>query len=222
MKRWKWWLLAVVFLGLLFGWAYQGLRASLVILRNGDTITADEVWSSNDRVFYKQGITIQEIESSRVRDFVTGSLTDPTCYQPLLSVHFHHTLTRLSSLSLPPAWAGALQHPLFLQIKPQLPIVAGGFLGLLLFLLGVRGWRAHRRKKDVPTDTTPDDMFVRLADFSDVESLFLSLYKKKLGAPASAPAEIEKAPRKDGWPGQVLNLKVLHEGKWQSTHTGGS
>jgi len=49
-----------------------------------------------------------------------------------------------------------------------------------------------------------------------VESLFLSLYKKKLGAPASAPAEIEKAPRKDGWHGQVLNLKVLHEGKWQS------
>lgn len=216
MKRLKWWLPAIAFLGLLFWWATQGLQGSLLILKNDDVITADEVWASNDRVFYKQGITIQAIESRRVRQIVTGSLTDPTCYQPLLTAHFHDSIVRLTSLNLPPAWAGVSQHPLFLQIKPHLPIVAGSFLGFLLFLMGVRGWRTYRRKKVTPTDAAPDDTFVRLADFSDVESLFLSLYKKKLGAPASAPAEIEKAPRKDGWPGQVLNLKVLHEGKWQS------
>lgn len=216
MKRWKWWLPAVAFLGLLFWWAHQSLQGSLLILHNGDSISAAEVWSSNGGVFYKQGITIEVIESSRVRQIVTGSLTDPNCYLPLLNAHFHASIRSLSDLKLPPAWAGATQHPFFLQIKPHLPIIAGSFLGLLLFLLGVRGWREHRRKKATATDTSVDEVFVRLADFSDVESLFLSLYKKKLGAPASAPAEIEKAPRKDGWPGQVLNLKVLHEGKWQS------
>jgi len=216
MKWWKWWLPTLAFLGLLFWWASQGLQGSLLILQNGDSITADEVWASNDRVFYKQGTAIQAIESSRVRQIVTGSLTDPHCYQPLLTAHFHNSIARLSNLELFPAWSGATQHPFFLQIKSHLPIIAGGFLGLLLFLLGVRGWRERRRKNVAVTAAAPDEMFVRLADFSDVESLFLSLYKKKLGAPASAPAEIEKAPRKDGWPGQVLNLKVLQEGKWQS------
>ena len=216
MKRWKWWLPTIAILGLLFWWATQGLQGSLLVLQNGDVITADEVWDSNDRVFYKQGITIQAIQRSRVRNIVTGSLTDPTCYQPLLAAHFNNSMAKLSGLNLPPAWAGVSQHPLFLQIKPHLPMVAGSFLGLLVFLMGVRGWRAHRRKKATPTDAATDDTFVRLADFSDVESLFLSLYKKRLGAPASAPTEIEKAPRKDGWPGQVLNLKVKHEGKWQS------
>ena len=216
MKRWKWWLPALALLGLFFWWATQGLQGSLLILENDDVISADEVWAANDRVFYKQGITVQAIESRQVRQIVTGSLQDPSSYQPLLTAHFHHSISKLSSLSLPPAWSGVSQHPFFLQIKPHLPLVAGSFLGLLLFLLGVRGWRDYRRKKAAPSDAAPDDMFPRLADFSDVESLFLSLYKRKLGAPASAPAEIEKAPRKDGWPGQVLNLKVLHEGKWQS------
>ena len=216
MKRWKWWLPAVAFLGLLFWWVNQGLQGSLLILKNEDVITADDVWASNDRVFYKQGITIQAIESRRVRQIVTGSWTDPTCYLPLLTAHFHNSIASLSNQKFSSAWTGVSQHPFFLQIKPQLPIVAESFLGLLLFLLGVRGWREHRRKRAAPTDAAPDDLFLRLADFSDVESLFLSLYKKKLGAPVSAPAEIEKAPRKDGWPGKVLNLKVLHEGKWQS------
>jgi len=216
MKRLKWWLPTIAFLGLLFWWANQGLQGSLLILQNGEALTADEVWSSNEWVFYKQGITIQTIESGRVQQIITGSWTDPHCYLPLLTTHFHNSTAKLSSLKLPTAWAGAAQHPFFLQIKPHLPIIAGGFLGLLLFLLGVRVWREHSRKKATTTDATPDELFVRLADFSDVESLFLSLYKKKLGAPATAPAKIEKAPRNNGWPGEVINLKVLHEEKWQS------
>ncbi|MCP3952326.1 MAG: hypothetical protein GY697_08940, partial [Desulfobacterales bacterium] len=108
------------------------------------------------------------------------------------------------------------QHPLFFQAKSHLPLIAGGFLGLLLLLMGIRGWRQYHRKKAVATGSPTGESFVHLANFSDVETLFLSLYKMKLGAPASAPAEIERRSKKGSEPGQVLNLKVLHEGKWQS------
>ena len=109
-------------------------------------------------------------------------------------------MVKLSGLKLPASWAGIGQHPLFLKGKRHLPLIAGGFFGLLFLLLGIRGWRQYHRKKAVTTGDPTEKPFVRLADFSDVETLFLSLFKMKLGAPASAPTEIEKTPQKGSGP----------------------
>jgi serine/threonine protein kinase len=216
MKRWKFWLPMSAVLGLLIWWTLQGLQGNLLILQSGQSLAADEIWVSGGRVFYKQGITIKAVNRRTVNRIVTGSVGDLDCYQPLLTKHLKNTLTALAHLKPPAIMASMTRHPLFLEVKPHLPLIAGGFLGLLLFLLGVSGWRAYRRKKSVAPQQQSAEVFVRLADFSDVETLFLNLYKQKLGAPASAPAEIEKTPRKDNLPGQVLNLKVHHDGKWQS------
>lgn len=216
MKRWKFRLPVLAILCLLAWWAVEGLQGSLLITHDGNPIVADEVWKIGDKVFYKKRLTVKTVPAGNVAEIVTGSLTDPTCYQPLLTAHFKKTMGRLSELKLPQSLAGIGRHPLLRQARPHLPWLAGGFLCLLLLLLGLRGWRQYRRKKTARADTPRHAAFVRLADFSDVETLFLSLFKKKLGAPTSAPAEIEKSPKKASGPGQVLDLKVHHEGKWQS------
>jgi len=216
MRRWKFWLPMLAIAVLLAWWAIEGLQRSLLILNNGQALTVDEFHRVGDKLFYKDGISVKAVPTSQVQKTVTGSLTDPACYRPLLEAHFKNSTVKLSGLKLPASWAGITRHPLFLQGKPHLPLIAGGFLCLLVLLLSIRGWRQHRRKKTAPTDGPTGKSFVHLADFSDVETLFLSLFKMKLGAPASAPAEIEKTPQKGSGPGQVLNLKVLHEGKWQS------
>ncbi len=211
MKRWKLWLPTFAILGLLAWWTIEGLQRSLLILNNGQTLTVDELHRVGDKVFYKDGISVKTVPTSQVQQTITGSLTDSTCYLPLLEAHYKN-----STVNLPGSWAGITRHPLFLQGKPHFPLIAGGFLGLLLLLLSIKGWRQHRHRKTTTTGGPTGESFVHLANFSDVETLFLSLYKMKLGAPASAPAEIEKTPQKGSGPGQVLNLKVLHEDKWQS------
>ncbi len=216
MRRWKVWLPVVVLLGLAAWWTVNGLQGSLLILNDGNTLVADKAWAAGDRAFYKQGDSVKILERSSVQQIVTGSLTDPATYHPLLAAHFKNSLARLSGLKLPESLAGTHQYPLFLQSKPLLPLLAGGFLSLLLFLMGIRAWRQHRRKKGKPGGGPAGDFFLHLADFSDVETLFLNLFKKKLGAAAATPTVVEKIPKKGSTPGQILKLKVQHDGKWQS------
>ncbi len=216
MQRSKLWLPTLAIVGLLAWWAIEGLQRSLLILNSGQILTVDEFHRVGDKVFYKDGISVKTVPSSQLERTVSGSLTDPTGYLPLLKVHYRNSTAKLSELKLPASWAGITRHPLFLQGRSHLPLIAGGFLALLLLLLGIRGWRQYHHKQATPSVDPTGQSFVHLADFSDVETLFLSLFKMKLGAPASAPAEIEKTPQKGSGPGQVLNLKVLHEDKWQS------
>lgn len=61
-----------------------------------------------------------------------------------------------------------------------------------------------------------DETLLRLADFSDIESLFLSIYKKKLGAPDSAPSEIKKVSHSGKRQEHLLNLRVYHQSKWHT------
>ena len=216
MKRWKIGLPILAVLGLVVWWTLAGLQGSLLVLDDGLTLAVDEAHVVGDRVFYKQGLAVKTAPQRKVKQIVVGSLSDPTCYQPLLTAHFQRSLVKLSGLKRPAAWADITQHPIYLRAAPHLPWIAGGFLGLLLLLLGLRGWRRGRGRKITRPDRSPDDGFLHLADFFDVETLFLNLFIKKLGAPSSAPAEIEKTPQAGNGPGKVLNLKVHHEGKWQS------
>ena len=214
MKRWKLWLPTLTLVGMLAWWTIGGLQRDLLILKNGQFLLADEAYPVGDSIFYQDGITLDTMPRSEVQQIVFGSLDDPTCYQPLLKAHFQDSMVKLSRLKLPTAGTGAGQQPLSLKGNPLLPLIASGMLGLLLFLIGIREWRQYRRKKTAATVAPKEKLFMHLADFSALEILFLDLFKMRLGAPASAPAKIEKRPQKHSGPGQVLNLKVLHEDRW--------
>ncbi len=216
MKHWKLWLPTLTLAGLLVWWMIGGLQRDLLILKNGQSLLADEIYPVGKSVFYEDGITLDTISRSQVQQIIFGSLDDPSCYQPLLKAHFQDSMAKLSRLKPLTGWTGRGQQPLSPKGKWYLPLIVSGILSLLLFLVGLRGWRQYRRKKTTTTVDPTEKPFVPLADFSAVETLFLSLFKLKLGAPASAPAEIEKAPQKGAGPGQVLNLKVLHEDRWES------
>ena len=214
MKRWKLWLPTLTLVGMLAWWTIGGLQRDLLILKNGQFLLADEAYPVGDSIFYQDGITLDTMPRSEVQQIVFGSLDDPTCYQPLLKAHFQDSMVKLSRLKLPTAGTGAGQQPLSLKGNPLLPLIASGMLGLLLFLIGIREWRQYRRKKTAATVAPKEKLFLHLADFSALEILFLDLFKMRLGAPASAQAKIEKRPQKHSGPGQVLNLKVLHEDRW--------
>ncbi|MCP3955155.1 MAG: hypothetical protein GY697_23495, partial [Desulfobacterales bacterium] len=151
MQRWKMWLPTLAILGLLAWWAIEGLQKSLLILNNGQSLIAEEIHTVGDEVFYRNGISVKAVPTSQVQQIVTASLTDPSCYLPLLEAHSKRSLAKLSVLKPPASGAGITQHPLFFQAKSHLPLIAGGFLGLLLLLMGIRGWRQYHRKKAVAT-----------------------------------------------------------------------
>jgi len=215
MKRWKLWLPTLALLGPLVWWTIGGLQKDLLILNNGQTLLADEIHPVGESVFYENGDTLDTLPRSEVQEIVFCSLDDPACYQPLLKAHFQDSMVKLSRLKLLVTWAGTWLDPLSPKGKLHVPLISGGILGLLLFLMVIRRWRPYHRKKTAPTVAPTEKPFVHLADFSALETLFLSLFKMRLGAPDSAPAKIEKSPQKYSGPGEVLLLKVLHEDKWE-------
>ncbi len=209
-------MLIMAVVSLLVGWAVMGLQGSVLILHNGTTLTADETWTIGDRVFYKNGIAVKTLASSDVEQIVTAAWTNPACYRPLLSAHFRNTLAAFQNSRLPGTGADQAGHPLPVQLKPFLPVLVFGLLALLLILLAIRKKKSNQTEKAVPGQPQAIGFAPRLADFSDIESLFLNLYKKKLRVPASAPAAIERTPQKGSGPGEILNLEVHHGGKSHS------
>ena len=214
MKRGKWWLLILVGLGLLVCWMVHGLENSLIVTRDGNSILATEVWKEDSAVLYKDGETVKTLPAGDVSRIIKGSLSDPSCYYPLLSQYLWVSLAKVSNLIQPGFQAKIVNHPFVDLVKPHLTLIAYAFLALLLLLLAFSRWRRNRRKKRLSRSAPDDEALLRLADFSDVESLFLSLFKKKMGVPDSAPSKIKKVLRSGKRPGQLLDLKVFHENQW--------
>jgi serine/threonine protein kinase len=213
-KRGKRWLITLACLVFLACWMGHVLQYSLIITRDGNSILSPEVWKVKSAVFYTDGSTLKALPANDVSRIVMGSLTDPSCYYPLLSQHLLMSLGKVSDRIPLNSLAKIVNHPFVDSVKPHLALIVYTYLALFLFIMGFRGLRKGRRKKGHFRRTPDDEGLVRLANFSDVESLFLSLFKKKLGAPESAPSKINKVVRSGKSKEQLVDLKVFHENKW--------
>jgi serine/threonine protein kinase len=195
----------------------HGLQNSLIITRDGKSILATNVWKENSVVSYKDGATVKTLPAHDVSEIINGSLSDPSCYYPLLSRYLRVSLANGFGMTSPGTLAKIARHPIYKLVKPYLDLIACILFVLLLLLVGFYSWRRYPRPKSLPPSAPVDETtLLRLADFSDVESLFLSIFKKKLGAPDSAPSKIRKVSRSGNRSKQLLNLKVFYENKWHS------
>lgn len=219
MKSWKLKLSIIIALGLLLWWAGVGLQKQLLVQYDGHTIIAEETWEESGRIYYIRGIEILWVDASQVLEIIQGSFTDPACYIPLLTAHLGDTLKRFASTrDTGPTWGSRLRG-FVVQTGIFLVWIAGALvLGFLAFL-GIR-WSRKRSMAKIKTGTDPTSRSggfqPLLAGISDVEALFLNLYREKLGAPPDAPSEVKRI--KDPRPSfqHVIELKVEHEGTWRS------
>jgi len=219
MKTWKFKLPILIILALLAWWIAADLQGQLLVQHDGHAVLAEEIWEDGGRIYYVRGFEIESVEASKVLKIIPGSYTDPACYIPLLTARLRSTLKRFIPPDEPGIALGSHLRGFFMRADTFLIWIAAALaLGLLAYL-GIK-WRRRFSiaKARTGTDPTsrPRDFQPHLAGVSDVEALFLNLYRERLGAPPDAPSEVKRTRGPRSAFQHVVELKVKHEETWRS------
>jgi serine/threonine protein kinase len=174
--------------------------ADIIRLRDGRSITAEEVWHIDRTVYYIKGGQMETLSADAVKKVLPGGLS--FIHLPrLVSHHFLQTPANLFNLL---AWL---------------------FTGAVIFaFLKVAGGRKKNRGKKVVED---DDEAVQPAahfpgrehlkfDFGlDIVHYFLKVFRYQISASESAPAHITSDERETSGRYYTYKLHVRHDGHWQ-------
>ena len=193
MNSWKLKLPIVIALGLLAWWAAVGLQKQLLVQYDGHTIIAEETWEEGGKIYYIRGIEILWVDASQVLEIIQGSFTNPAAYLPLLTAHLGDTLKRFNPTREAGPTLGSRLRGLVVPTGIFIAWIAGALLLGFLAFLGIKwGLKLSMAKIKIETDPTsrPVGFQPLLAGISDVEALFLNLYREKLGAAPDAPSEV--------------------------------